>query len=381
MLAAPKFEEIGAGVSLGPNASRALRLIHPALDDALQRQATNNLSADKQQVWFTCRLGHDMNARAIFDVPCETGQLSVHRAEFLDEMVALVPDEIAHFGKRLVDVEEMSEQVILQFADGSSATHRALIACDGIKSRGRQLLLGNDHPAAHAVFSGKYAYRGLVDMEKAKSELGEELASNAQLYTGRGGHVLHFPTGKGKMLNIVAFATRDQWTEDSWIVPGDFNEMMNDFEGWGSVTRKVVALISKPDIWALFDHPPAPQCYRGRFCLLGDALHASTPHQGAGASQAIEDALVMSKVIGGVDLKDSDAVSGAFALFGQYRTERALKLVRTSREAGLLYDMQLPGVLEDVEKLKENLSTRMSWIWDYDLKGLLARIERQSADQ
>lgn len=55
--------------------------------------------------------------------------------------------------------------------------------------------------------------------------------------------------------------------------------------------------MKEPAIWALFDHAPAPTYYEGRVAILGDAAHASTPHQGAGAGQALEDALIMCELL------------------------------------------------------------------------------------
>lgn len=55
---------------------------------------------------------------------------------------------------------------MLHFADGTFAQHTAALGCDGIKSRMRPILLGEPDPAA-ALFSGEYAYRALVPMEKA----------------------------------------------------------------------------------------------------------------------------------------------------------------------------------------------------------------------
>lgn len=100
---------------------------------------------------------------------------------YLDELVKLVPQEVAHFGKRLEDIEEREDHVVLRFHDGTSAIHDAVIGCDGVKSRARQIVLGSDHPAAAATFSGKYAYRGLIPMNDAAGLLGDELARNAQM--------------------------------------------------------------------------------------------------------------------------------------------------------------------------------------------------------
>lgn len=41
--AAPTFGEIGAGVGIGPNAQRALKMIAPHAWDAFQKHATRNL--------------------------------------------------------------------------------------------------------------------------------------------------------------------------------------------------------------------------------------------------------------------------------------------------------------------------------------------------
>ena len=30
--------------------------------------------------------------------------------------------------------------------------------------------------------------------------------------------------------------------------------------------------------------------------------------------------------------------------------------------------MQLPGVEDDLDKIKDRLNTRMNWIWDFDLQ-------------
>jgi salicylate hydroxylase len=90
---------------------------------------------------------------------------------------------------------------VLHFADGSTAQHNAVLGCDGIKSRTRSLVLGDsDVPAA--VFSGKYAYRGLIPMAKAVEIIGdEELPKTPQMYVGYHGHVLTFPIANGTIFN------------------------------------------------------------------------------------------------------------------------------------------------------------------------------------
>lgn len=60
-----------------------------------------------------------------------------------------------------------------------------VIGCDGIKSRVRAWMMGADHPSTPPVYTHKYAYRGLIPMEKAKKELGDDLASNAKMHVSQ----------------------------------------------------------------------------------------------------------------------------------------------------------------------------------------------------
>lgn len=76
-------------------------------------------------------------------------------------------------------------------------------------------------------------------------------------------------------MNVVAFSTKSdgQW-EGEWVQHMDRQAMVSDFSGWSESTQKILSLMQKPDVWALFDHPPAPTYVKGRICLLGDAAHA-----------------------------------------------------------------------------------------------------------
>ena len=99
--------------------------------------------------------------------------------------------------------------------------------------------------------------------------------------------------------------------------------------------------------------------------MMGDAAHASTPFQGQGAGQAIEDACVLSALFGKVSTPGD--VPNALAAYDQIRRPRAQRVVSTSRESGQLMSMQQPGIGDNVEKTREKLGTRMHWIWHRDL--------------
>lgn len=96
----------------------------------------------------------------------------------------------------------------------------------------------------------------------------------------------------------------------------------------------------------------------------------STPHQGAGAGMAIEDAAVLSRLLGAIEKSDATALQAAFRVYDAIRRPRSQKLVTTSREAGELYEFQVPGIMDDMEKVSANLHQRLRWIWDIDVEEL-----------
>lgn len=128
-----------------------------------------------------------------------------------------------------------------------------------------------------------------------------------------------------------------------------------------------MANVQSPDIWALFNHPPASTyfCTEPLVCLVGDAAHASTPHQGAGAGMCVEDAYILSQVLS--ECHSRDDLKTAIEAYDAVRRPRSQKLVETSREAGQLWDFEGEGINDDLNALENCATTRMSWIWDHDI--------------
>lgn len=82
---------------------------------------------------------------------------------------------------------------------------------------------------------------------------------------------------------------------------------------------------------------PAPW-HRGRIVLIGDAVHAITPHLGQGAAQAIEDGVVLGECLG----KHED-YEQAFAEYTDRRYERCKLIVETSLAIGAWEMGRMPG--------------------------------------
>jgi salicylate hydroxylase len=123
---------------------------------------------------------------------------------------------------------------------------------------------------------------------------------------------------------------------------------------------------AKPAKWPLFHHPDTPTYYNGLVCLLGDSAHASSPSQAAGAGQGLEDALILSKILGLVE--SADQLQHAFQVYDSIRRPRAQAVVQESREVGVAYFLDHPKFLHDLQKITDEANKRLPLIWWYDLE-------------
>jgi salicylate hydroxylase len=157
----------------------------------------------------------------------------VHRAHFIDKLVALIPEGIANFNKRLLDLKHLdSGKVKLIFQDETTAEADMVVGCDRVRSRVRQIMLDKKSPLDDLTFSGKYAYRGIISISKAKEALGVYLAENSQMYLGPKGHVLTYPIDHGKSMNVIAFKNQyTPWEHEEWVLKNKGAEFKHDFEG------------------------------------------------------------------------------------------------------------------------------------------------------
>ncbi|MGR4070121.1 salicylate 1-monooxygenase [Billgrantia sp. C5P2] len=373
--AAERFSEIGAGVSFGPNAVRAIQLL--GLEASYCRIADAS-PAPFEDVWFEWRRGLDDTCLTASLAP-GCGQSSVHRADFLDAIVANLPEGIAHFGKRCIEVQQSGGGATARFEDGSSFTADILIGYDGIKSAVREHVLP---PAQYGdlgpFWSGTHAYRGMIPTTQLEAALeargaDKRLALVPQMYLGPDRHILTFPVKQSELINVVAFVT-DRSTPnprlpegEEWFKAVSQQEMLAVFAGWGAASQAILACIPEPTRWALHELPQLPRYHCGRVLIVGDAAHAMVPHQGAGAGQALEDAYVLASLLTDQACTRQN-VQQVLAAFEAVRHERTCKVQRTSHQAGDLYEYSAPGIGDDEARLAADLETRFDWLWNHDLR-------------
>lgn len=68
-----------------------------------------------------------------------------------------------------------------------------VIACDGIHSKARRILLGENNPASRPSFTHKVAYRAIIPIADSIAALGDDKANNQCAHMGPDAHTLSFP--------------------------------------------------------------------------------------------------------------------------------------------------------------------------------------------
>lgn len=394
---APAFSAVGAGVGLGPNALTAMDMIDSRFREMYLKIATGNLKPEKRHVMMEAMRmevglgeGEDWwgNGGWGADYFERTG---AHRKDLLDIMTSFIKKDAVRFNKRVQAVKQQQDSVCLVFEDGEIVQHAAVIGSDGVKGFTRRIVLEERYPEhVEPKYTGKYVYRAIIPMEDSKKILGD-LATDAKMYMSTGANLSTYPISYGNEMNVVAFK-RDPhpWQHAETTSDVTREEMIADFDASNPDPRLMKLLDwAKPTRWGIFHHATTPTYYNSLICLLGDVAHAGGPHQGAGAGQCLEDALVLSRVLGKLHKsvpattlaypcpERTRIIEAAFQAYDEIRRPRAQKQVIKSQECGELYNLMDPVAGNDIVKTVDDLNARFAWIWQHDLAADVRTVERR----
>ncbi|ETS82717.1 hypothetical protein PFICI_04593 [Pestalotiopsis fici W106-1] len=367
---APAFSERGAAVGINANAQAALNQILPDYKEMLDKAGAVPMSSTRTI------LGSGKDAgTVIFDL--KSG-VSVHRASLLRELLAPLPGEILHPNKQLVAINSKTapdnrSNLELVFKDDTQYEFDAVIGADGIFSSVRRHVLRDaawpeDYEASPAGF---WDCRSLVPFEKAKAVLGEELFSEDRRYSwlGDGAMVMHdVLEGRTMVQCIVSAIDKDEPRSDSRKRVLTRENLTETLHAWldGPIAGGIIDLTvgeSNTHRYAQWEHKITPTYANDRVCLMGDAAHASTPWMGAGAGMALEDAMVLGKLI--ANITSPDDIAAAFQAYDAIRRPRCQKVVDTSRDTGRLFCGQF-GL--DAADIRSRISTRWNFILFLDME-------------
>jgi salicylate hydroxylase len=316
----PRIGEIGAGVTLSPNAIKAFRALR--LDEPI---AAIGFESDNQLVraWNTGEAISKVSRKGVYEREFGAPYLSLHRADLIEVLKQQVPDRIFRLGARCTGVATSDHGACASFADGTSVEADLVVGADGIRSAVRGSLFGKDAPR----FTGSVCWRGLVPIDAFPTGL---ISTDLTLYMGPRSHVIHFMVRGGKLVNFVAHVESDAWSEESWTQECERSEVMETFAGWHEPLRRLLGSSDRYYKWALYDRDPLDRWSKGHATLLGDAAHAMLPHIGQGACMAIEDGYTLAALIA----QRPDDITEVLRHYERLRLPRTRRAVLEARARG-----------------------------------------------
>ena len=236
-------------------------------------------------------------------------------------------------GVTVAEFAPSAGRVEVQLTDGARETCDAIIGADGIYSQMRGMLFPE---APQPQFTGQAVWRYNLPRPEGFDAL----------------HVYNGPIGVGLVPmsrdSIYIYATTPEPDNPVFPLEGLGARMRERLSGCAPAIRSVAerivddaAVVYRP-LEAVFVDGP---WYKGGVALLGDAVHATTPHLGQGGGMAIEDAVVIAEELARHDTPEAAFAAYQARRFGRcrYVAEKSLEICRGQLGQGPLVDNARAG--------------------------------------
>jgi 2-polyprenyl-6-methoxyphenol hydroxylase-like FAD-dependent oxidoreductase len=317
------WRSYGAGISLGGATLRAFRTLG-ILDEFL----THGHAADGVDIHLPT--GQKITTLptprvAGPDVPGGGAVMRPVLAKILADATRASGTQV-YLGCTFSSIKEDAEGVDVTFTDGRHGRYDLVIGADGLYSKVREQVFP-DVPAPRYV--GQAVWRAVLprppEVHTCIMWVGPKIKAGVN------------PVSKEEM---YLFVTEDRAVNER-VDPAQFAQLLSDLLAGFSAPlvqrmREQLAgenarIVYRPLEGLLVPLP----WHRGRVQLIGDAVHATTPHLASGACIGIEDALVLAE-----ELQRHGAVAPACQAFEARRWERCRMVVENS---GRLCDIEIHG--------------------------------------
>ncbi|MFO0805037.1 MAG: FAD-dependent monooxygenase [Gemmataceae bacterium] len=317
---APELREVGAGISLWANALRALDALGagdavraaslPLLRSELRAEEGRRIQVSFSARYFEKKLG----VRPFVAM--------IHRAELVATLASFLPPDTARYGYECTGVEQAAGRARARFANGHHDEADVVIGADGIRSAVRAAILGQEEPR----YSGYTCWRG-VGPRPPGIEPG---------YIGEW-------WGRGRRFGITTLPRdRVYWFAVANSPPGlksdnEHAKVKDLFQDWAEPVPEILDTTPAEGVIRndILDRPPTKTWSAGAVGLIGDAAHPTTPNLGQGGCLAIEDGVVLARV-----LQASTDLATAWAAFTAERFGRAAAITNESWRFGRIAQWQ-----------------------------------------
>ena len=200
------------------------------------------------------------------------------------------------------------------------------------------------------------------DLSKPITEL------SPTIWMGSQKHFVHYPVKKGNLLNFIGTVRKDEWYDDSWHQLGNKEELKSDFGNVNSIIKEIIENVDKPNKWGLFDIKFIRNWASEKVLIIGDAAHPMSPSYGQGANCAMEDAIILSRII----LKNSKFQKNLF-YFQKNREKRVKRLQKSSSRNLKVFHIKNPFLrffmhsgLYILSKIIPIILIQSSWIYKFN---------------
>lgn len=331
-------------------------------------------------------------------------QVVIHRADLhnaiIDRALALPNVELRE-NSHVTDVQFSPASVSL--ANGEIMRGDVVIGADGIKSTIRDHLL--EDSTIKAVATGDAAYRimlprHIMDEDPELKKLIDE--PQATRWLGPERHIIAYPVRKHELYNVVLLHPDGHGVEESWTTKGSKQAMVDNYDGWDSMVRKLIDLVDENEVleWKLCLHRPLKTWIRGSVALIGDACHPMlyvlmkfgwlasrlislvfSPYVAQGAAQAVEDAAALGVVLSAISSREE--IPHALNVYERSRKTRAETVQQSGSENRIT--LHLPDGPEQIardaqfeasvsgnnpDKWSDRRTQEFLWGWDAEKAAL-----------
>jgi 2-polyprenyl-6-methoxyphenol hydroxylase-like FAD-dependent oxidoreductase len=314
----PHWAPDGAGITISGPTLRALRTVG-VVNEVLRQGGHWNavdICGPDGGVKFTVPV---MPAEGADGLPGAGGIMRPVLADILGHATQAAGAEV-RLGVSFSTMVQDEDGVDVTFTDGQRGRYDLVIGADGVHSAVRKLVMP-EFPGPQ--FTGQGSWRAVVPRHRENSTIYMGRTTKAGLNPISATHCYLFVLDKREGMDFIAPA---EW-------PEKLAELLAEFGGHLGELRDALRDGTLPGAQLLYrplaGHMIKGPWHRGRIVLLGDTVHATTPHLASGAGIAIEGAIVLAE-----ELARRHYLEGALLAYAGRHYDRARLVVTASGRMG-----------------------------------------------